>query len=60
MSLQERQQIRQSSSVFTVVPLKQSQVELLCEEQRQRGVELSIPNKSVNAIALVEFLNGIW
>ncbi|XP_060068580.1 uncharacterized protein LOC132548715 [Ylistrum balloti] len=60
MSLTERQQIRQSSAAIVVVPLKQSQVDLLNEEQKLHGVGLDISPKSAHAIALIEMFNGVW
>ncbi|XP_033756938.1 uncharacterized protein LOC117339463 [Pecten maximus] len=60
MSLTERQQIRQSSAAIVVVPLKQSQVDLLNEEQKLHGVGIDISPKSAHAIALIEMLNGVW
>ncbi|XP_069140145.1 uncharacterized protein [Argopecten irradians] len=60
MSLTERQQIRQPAASIVVVPLKQSQVDLLNEEQKLHGVGLDISPKSANAIALIEMYNGVW
>ncbi|OWF41462.1 uncharacterized protein LOC110462324 [Mizuhopecten yessoensis] len=60
VSLTERQQIRQSAASIVVIPLKQSQVDLLNEEQKEHGVGLDVSPKSANAVALVEMYNGVW
>ncbi|XP_061186103.1 uncharacterized protein LOC133194135 isoform X1 [Saccostrea echinata] len=59
-SLQERQRISQTVGVINVVPLKQSQVELLQQEQRHPFINITINRAWGTKIGLVDCFDKVW
>ncbi|XP_056004609.1 uncharacterized protein LOC125657945 isoform X7 [Ostrea edulis] len=59
-SLQERQRISQTLGVINVVPLKQSQVEILQQEQRHPFINITINRAWGTKIGLVDCFDKIW
>lgn len=59
-SLQERQRISQTVGVINVVPLKQSQVEILQQEQRHPSINVTINRPTGTKIALVDCFEKVW
>ena len=59
-SLQERQRISQTLGVLNVVPLKQSQVEILQQEQRHPSINIAIHRSWGTKIGLVDCFDKVW
>jgi hypothetical protein len=59
-SLRERQRITSGPGLVTVLPLKQSEIDILLEEQQSHGIIVKISPAACQKIALVDCLNGVW
>ncbi|XP_071168867.1 uncharacterized protein [Mytilus edulis] len=59
-SLRERQRITSAPGLVTVLPLKQSEIDILQEEQQSHGIIVKISPAACQKIALVDSFNGVW
>ncbi|XP_052101427.1 uncharacterized protein LOC127735318 [Mytilus californianus] len=59
-SLRERQRISSAPGLVTVLPLKQSEIDILQEEQQSHGIIVKISPAACQKIALVDSFNGVW
>ncbi|KAK3094675.1 hypothetical protein FSP39_004799 [Pinctada imbricata] len=59
-SLGERQRVSQVDGSINVTPLKQSQVEILKQQQKLPGIQLNIHAHNGARIAFVDINNAVW